>query len=189
MIDLLSNQGCLWNVKSENYRNRTIQDKTLEELAKELNFPDLTEEDVKLKIKYNLTNIHIFPQLPAQFHLPPFWNRLPGSLLWNRTNSIAQPLNSISLIQSCWSSWGPCNRAFRNVALTHTYVLTSRFSPVLPSSKWLCHNRTLQWRRLLGHKTFRWMTSVNRFAAKGWLTGYVGGTAVRVQQCAHAHTY
>ena len=33
------------------------------------------------------------------------------------------------------------------------------------------------------------MSSVNRFAARGWLTGYDGGTAVRVQQCAHAHTH
>jgi hypothetical protein len=162
----------------------------MEELAKQLNFPDLTEEDVNLKIKWNLINSHIFPQhLHAQFHLPPFWNRLPGSVLWNRKNNIALPLNSISLIQSCWSNSGPCKRAFRNVALTHIYVLTSRFSPVLPGSKWLCHNKTLNWGLLLGHKTFRWMTCLNRFAAKGWLTGYVGSTAVRVQQCAHAHTY
>ena len=30
------------------------------------------------------------------------------------------------------------------------------------------------------------MSSVNRFAARGSLTGYDGGTAERVQQCAHA---
>ena len=54
-----------------------------------------------------LLNIHILQQhLPAQVHLPPFWNRLPRSLLWNRENSIVQPLNSISLIQPCWSTCG-----------------------------------------------------------------------------------
>jgi hypothetical protein len=37
--------------KSENYRNRNIRDKALEEMVKELNIPDLTPEDVKLKIK------------------------------------------------------------------------------------------------------------------------------------------
>ena len=54
-----------------------------------------------------LLNSHILQQhLPAQVHLPPFWNRLPRSLLWNRLKSIVQPLNSISLIQPCWSTWG-----------------------------------------------------------------------------------
>jgi hypothetical protein len=51
VLDLLSNQECLWNVKSENYRNQNIRDKALEEKVKELNIPDLTPEDVKLKIK------------------------------------------------------------------------------------------------------------------------------------------
>ena len=51
VLDLLRNQECLWNVKSEHYRNRNIQDKALEEMVKELNIPDLTQEDVKLKIK------------------------------------------------------------------------------------------------------------------------------------------
>jgi hypothetical protein len=50
VLDLLSNQECLWNVKSENYRNRNIRDKALEETLKQLNIPDLTQEDVKLKI-------------------------------------------------------------------------------------------------------------------------------------------
>ena len=50
VLDLLRNQ-CLWNVKLENYRNRNIRDKTLEEMVKQLNIPDLTQEDVKLKIK------------------------------------------------------------------------------------------------------------------------------------------
>jgi hypothetical protein len=51
VFDLLSNQECLWNVKLENYRNCNIQDKALEEMVKELNIPDLTPDDVKLKIK------------------------------------------------------------------------------------------------------------------------------------------
>ena len=54
-----------------------------------------------------LLNSHILQQhLPTQVHLPPFWNRLPRSLLWNRVNSIVQPLNSISFIQPCWLTWG-----------------------------------------------------------------------------------
>ena len=51
VLDLLRNQECLWNVKSENYRNRNIRDKMLEEMVKELNTPVLTQEDVILKIK------------------------------------------------------------------------------------------------------------------------------------------
>jgi hypothetical protein len=51
VLDLLINQECLWDVKSENYRNRHIRDKALEEMVKELNIPDVTPEDVKLKIK------------------------------------------------------------------------------------------------------------------------------------------
>ena len=51
VLDLLRNQECLWNVKSENYRNRNIRDKALEEMVKQLNIPDLTQEEVKLKIK------------------------------------------------------------------------------------------------------------------------------------------
>jgi hypothetical protein len=47
-----------------------------------------------------LFNCHILKHhLPAQVHFPPVWNRLPRSLLWNRVNSIVQPLNSVSLIQ------------------------------------------------------------------------------------------
>jgi hypothetical protein len=71
MLDLLINQYCLWDVQSENYRNRNIRDKALQEVVKELNIPDL----------------------------PPFFNRLPRSLLWNRVNSIIHPLNSMTLIQ------------------------------------------------------------------------------------------
>jgi len=51
VLDLLRNQECLWNVKLENYRNRNIRDKALEEMVRELNIPNLTQEDVKLKIK------------------------------------------------------------------------------------------------------------------------------------------
>jgi len=51
VLDLSRNQECLWNVKSENYRNRNIHNKALEEMVKQLNIPDLTQEDVKLKIK------------------------------------------------------------------------------------------------------------------------------------------
>jgi hypothetical protein len=76
VLDLLINQECLWDVKSENYRNRNIRDKALEEMVKELNMSDL----------------------------PPFFNRLPRSLSWNRVNSIVHPSNSMSLIQSHWSS-------------------------------------------------------------------------------------
>jgi hypothetical protein len=51
-------------------------------------------------------NSHISQQhLPAQVHLPPFWNRLSRSPLWNCVNSIVQRLNSISLIQPRWSTW------------------------------------------------------------------------------------
>ena len=75
VLDLLRNQECLWNVKSENYRNRNIRDNTLEEMVKQLNIPDLTQEDVKLKIKSirSRLNSHILQHhLPAQVHLPPF---------------------------------------------------------------------------------------------------------------------
>jgi hypothetical protein len=51
VLDLLRNQECLWDFKSENYRNRNIRDKALEEMVKALNIPDLTPEDVKQKIK------------------------------------------------------------------------------------------------------------------------------------------
>jgi hypothetical protein len=71
VLDLLINQECLWDVKSETYRNRNIRDKVLEDMVKELNIPDL----------------------------PPSFNQLPRSLLWNRVNSIVHPLNSMSLIQ------------------------------------------------------------------------------------------
>jgi hypothetical protein len=70
VLDLLINQECLWDVMSENYRTRNIQDKALE-MVKELNIPDF----------------------------PSFFNRLPHSLLWNRVNSIVHPVNSMSLIQ------------------------------------------------------------------------------------------
>jgi hypothetical protein len=40
VLDLLVNEECLWDVKSENCRNRNIQDKALEEMVNELNIPD-----------------------------------------------------------------------------------------------------------------------------------------------------
>jgi hypothetical protein len=51
ILELLSDHECLWNVKSENYRNRNIRERALEEILKQINIPDLTVEDVKLKIK------------------------------------------------------------------------------------------------------------------------------------------
>jgi hypothetical protein len=60
------------DVKSENYRNRNIRDKVLEEVVKEINIPDL----------------------------PSFFNRLPRSIWWNRVNSVVNPFNLLSLIQS-----------------------------------------------------------------------------------------
>ena len=51
VFDLLRNQELLWDVKSGNYRNRNIRDNALEEMVKQLNIPDLTQENVKLKIK------------------------------------------------------------------------------------------------------------------------------------------
>jgi hypothetical protein len=71
VLDLLINQECLWEVKSENYRNRIIRDKALEEVVKELNIPDL----------------------------PQFFNRLPRSIWWNRVNCVVYPFNSMSFIQ------------------------------------------------------------------------------------------
>jgi len=73
-------------------------------------------------------NSHTSQQhLPAQVHLSPFWNRLPRSLLWNCVNSIVQPLNTISLIQPRWSTWGdPYKRALRHALLS--YRVISKFS-------------------------------------------------------------
>ena len=52
-------------------------------------------------------NSHISQHhFPPQVHLPPFRNRRPRLPLWNCVNSIVQPLNSISLIQPRWSTWG-----------------------------------------------------------------------------------
>jgi hypothetical protein len=41
VLDLLINQECLWDVTSENYRDRNIRDKALEEMVEELNVPIL----------------------------------------------------------------------------------------------------------------------------------------------------
>ena len=51
VLDILRKEECLWSVKSENYRNTTIRYNTLEEMAKQLNITDLTEEDMNLQIK------------------------------------------------------------------------------------------------------------------------------------------
>ena len=69
-------------------------------------------------------NSHISQQhLTAQVHLLPFWNRLPRSPLWNCVNSIVQPLNSISLIQPRWSTWG--TRV--NAPLSESWKLCTRY--------------------------------------------------------------
>jgi len=43
--------GCLWNTKSEHCRKKPARESALQETVEELNFPELTAEDVKLKIK------------------------------------------------------------------------------------------------------------------------------------------
>jgi hypothetical protein len=63
--------------------------------------------------------------------LPPFWSRLPRSLLWNRVNSIVQPLNSISLIQPRWSTRGtrvnaPLQVRHIQVQCFHSYFISSQ---------------------------------------------------------------
>jgi hypothetical protein len=65
--------------------------------------------------KYVLTiNSLILQQhLAAQVHLPSFWNRLAHSLLWNRVNSIVQPLNLMYVIYltAVINLGDPCKRA------------------------------------------------------------------------------
>ena len=69
-------------------------------------FPFISFFPNVLTFFYQIVTYYNNRHLPPQIHLPPFWNRLPRSLLWNRVNSIVQPLNSISLIQPRWSTWG-----------------------------------------------------------------------------------
>jgi len=47
----------LWNVKSENYRNPNIWDEALEKMMKQLNSPDLSQGDVKLKLNQFVVDI------------------------------------------------------------------------------------------------------------------------------------
>ena len=101
----------------------------------------------------NFLNSHKLQQnLPAQVYLPPFWNQLPGSLLLNRANSIVQPLNTKFIDSIMLIKLGPCKRALRNVELTYINVLTSRFSPVQPGSKWLCQKGRYSGRGCWGTK-------------------------------------
>lgn len=50
-LDLYKNHECLWNNKSETYKNRLLRDKAMKSFLSELNIPDLSENDIKLKIK------------------------------------------------------------------------------------------------------------------------------------------
>ena len=63
------------------------------------------------------------------------WNRLPRSLLWNRVNSIVQPLNSISLIQLRWSTWGTHINSYRQTD-THTHTHTHTEYVLLIAFPW-----------------------------------------------------
>jgi len=47
--------GCLWNTISEHSRNKPDLENALQETVQELNFPELTAKDVKLKIKTSRT--------------------------------------------------------------------------------------------------------------------------------------
>lgn len=50
-LDLYKNHECLWNNKSEMYKNRVLRDKAMKALLSELNIADVVETDIKLKIK------------------------------------------------------------------------------------------------------------------------------------------
>lgn len=50
-LDLYKTHECLWNNKSEKYKNRVLREKAMKSLLSELNIPDLSETDIKLKIK------------------------------------------------------------------------------------------------------------------------------------------
>jgi hypothetical protein len=109
VLDLLSNQECLWNVNRKTTETETFGIRHFFFYFFFLKCVDILS-----------LNSHILQQhLPAQVTLPPFWNRLPRSLLWNRVNSIVQPLNSISLIRPRWSTWGTRVNA---ALLLNTYV-------------------------------------------------------------------
>jgi hypothetical protein len=51
MLDFMKGRKCLWNIKSEHYTNITAGENSLQEVVHWLNFPELTVEDVKLKIR------------------------------------------------------------------------------------------------------------------------------------------
>jgi hypothetical protein len=102
VLDLLSNQECLWNVKSESYRNRNIRDKALEEMVKELNIPDLTPEDVKLKNKsirslYSSLLLIIIRQTLLETSLNDFYTNLDLHLSIQLTMCVDVP-NMLRLI-------------------------------------------------------------------------------------------
>lgn len=51
ILGLLEDRQCLWNTKTKDYRNKLTRSNALKEIVNELNFPGLTVEDIKLKIK------------------------------------------------------------------------------------------------------------------------------------------
>jgi hypothetical protein len=51
VLDFMKDRECLWNKKSEHSRNKTGRENALKEIVQELDFPNLTVEDLKLKIK------------------------------------------------------------------------------------------------------------------------------------------
>jgi hypothetical protein len=51
MLDFVKDRQCLWNTKSEHCRSSTARQNALQGIAQKPNFPKLTVEDVKLKIK------------------------------------------------------------------------------------------------------------------------------------------
>jgi hypothetical protein len=55
VLDCGKDLECLWNTKCEHCRSNTARHNGLQEIAQELNFPELTVDDVKLKIKTNRT--------------------------------------------------------------------------------------------------------------------------------------
>uniref|UniRef100_A0A6P7GUP9 Uncharacterized protein LOC114343110 isoform X2 n=1 Tax=Diabrotica virgifera virgifera TaxID=50390 RepID=A0A6P7GUP9_DIAVI len=50
-LDLYKKHECLWNNKSENYKNRVSREKAINTILSELNIADLSEYDIKSKIK------------------------------------------------------------------------------------------------------------------------------------------
>lgn len=50
-LELFKKYECLWNNKSEAYKRKDVRDYAIESLISDLNFPGVTESDVKAKIK------------------------------------------------------------------------------------------------------------------------------------------